>query len=448
MNRIQRCSPSSIIIAFGLSLCIIHCNSLKVNILIDYPRKPHTMRNRIFLPRTYDAITLNSTSGFEDEGEERRDQSFLQAATQQSIPKHNRGWNVCFSVVQTAVTAFCAGSLVAVLFSMVIFNLSLSSSEDQQFIPYFRRTRLLKTSSSVDFDNRNVRSNIGEEREIRQRSVKLYRNILNELDDSYVDDIEPTSLFEITIRAMLSSLDPYTEYISPQEILKRQQPIGIGAFVMKSGDSPEFLDGKALSTLMSNVPSQVALPTHLLRTSERQGMQISDGYHVVLSLEGYAYDEGLRIGDVIIGIDNQSIVDDTLETVRDLLKGPEGSKVEVTFRRPGIDRVQSIELERKQVKFSDVPYAGTLSTDSGIGYIKLQRFGRDAGNEMQQAIHLVQQRQIRGLILDLRDNSGGELFSAVQIASLFFPEGTFLKRLHFPKRNLSKQKFRFQTLRY
>ena len=165
---------------------------------------------------------------------------------------------------------------------------------------------------------------------------------------------------------------------------------------------------------MSNIPSPVDLPTHLIRSTESQ----IDGYHVVLSLEGFAYDGGLRVGDVVLGIDNQSIVGDgtsvpTLETVRDLLKGPDGSKVKITFRRPGDNNPQSVELERKRVKFPDVTYAGTL--DFGIGYIRLQRFGNDTGYEMQQAIQKVQQQRAHGLILDLRDNSGGELFSAVQI---------------------------------
>ncbi|KAL7439539.1 hypothetical protein ACHAXH_005973, partial [Discostella pseudostelligera] len=189
---------------------------------------------------------------------------------------------------------------------MVIFSSSLSN-DNQHYVPFVGWKGLQQTTS---FNNLARRKQDGAEHLI-QRSVSLYRNVMEQLDQNYVDDLEPMSLFETTTHAMLSTLDPYTMYISPQDIVKRHQLVGIGAFVMKAGESPEFLDGKTVSTLMANVPSPVALPTQLLRSTKSQGMQINDGYRVVLSLEGYAYDAGLRVGDVILGIDNQSIVGDS-----------------------------------------------------------------------------------------------------------------------------------------
>lgn len=418
--KYYRCRLSSSI-AFGLYSGIILCNSLHFPTDRPYTKYLTRQLQCTRSPRTLHTMKINLKSGFGNgvEGEGRRDDSLLRA------PQERRGWNHYVSLLQISLTGFCAGALVVILLSMVMFSSSLSSTNNQQYSPYAGRNRLQLTSSIVKFGNRMAKRDTDEKVSLHKRSVLLYSSIMEQLDQKYVDYIEPSALVETSIRAMLSSLDPYTEYISPQDISKRQQLVGIGAFVMKAGDSPDYLDGKAVSTLMSNIPSPVDLPTHLIRSTESQ----INGYHVVLSLEGFAYDGGLRVGDVVLGIDNQSIVGDgtsvpTLETVRDLLKGPDGSKVKITFRRPGDNNPQSVELERKRVKFPDVTYAGTL--DSGIGYIRLQRFGNDAGYEMQQAIQKVQQQRAHGLILDLRDNSGGELFSAVQIASLFFPDRTFL----------------------
>lgn len=422
-NRKHR-HPLPSIVLFELCSCIICGTSLII------PTGLPRMMNH---PRTNSASAicsiLKSRCGHKFEGEGRREGSLLRAESQPTVPTQRQGpgWNQCLAALRTALTAFCAGSLTAVLLSMVIFSSSLSSNDNQRYVPFFGWKGFQQISSKIN----NAWQNIEEVEQLNQKSVSLYRNILGQLEQRYVDEVEPMSLFETTTRAMLSTLDPYTMYISPQDIVKRQQLVGIGAFVMKAGDSPEFLDGKAVSSLMANVPSPVALPTQLLRSTKSQGVQNNDGYRVVLSLEGYAYDAGLRVGDVILGIDNQSIVGDsasipTLEKVRDLLKGPNGTKVNITFKRPGIDTLQSIDLERKQVEFPDVPYSGTLDNDSSIGYIKLQRFGRDAGKVMQKALLQMKDQHVSGLILDLRDNSGGELFSAVQIASLFFRDGTFL----------------------
>ena len=319
--------------------------------------------------------------------------------------------------IRTAVVSFCAGSLATVLGTMVLFQYSLMK-DDTIF-------------ESAGLDNRptistpNTNANIAakdkqsQKRQAVALSSSLYRQILQELDETYVDNVDNNLLFETTTRAMLNTLDPYTEYISPQDLMKRQKLVGIGAFVMKEGSLQDTLGGKSVSSLLSRVPSAVTLPskTHLGSKDNR--------YRVILSLEGLAYGAGLRVGDELLEIDDQP-VEDSLEEVRGMLTGDLGTTVKLTIRRPGIDKVQALYVERKPVQFSDVPYSGTLASGD-IGFIKLHRFGLDTGLKVKEAIQKIQSdNEMKGLILDLRDNSGGELISAVQTSSLFFPEGTYL----------------------
>jgi len=240
--KYNRCRLSSSI-AFGLYSGIILCNSF--HFPTNLPYTTHIMRQLQCARshRTIHTMNINSKSEFgnEVEGEGRRDD-------QQLISQKRRVWNHYVSLLQISLTGFCAGALVVILLSMVMFSSSLSSTNNQQYSPYAGRKRLQLTSSIVKFGNRMAKRDTDEKVSLHKRSVLLYNSIMEQLDHKYVDYIEPSALVETSIRAMLSSLDPYTEYISPQDISKQQQLVGIGAFVMKAGDSPDYLDGKAVST--------------------------------------------------------------------------------------------------------------------------------------------------------------------------------------------------------
>ncbi|KAL7554919.1 hypothetical protein ACHAWF_018474 [Thalassiosira exigua] len=325
------------------------------------------------------------------------------------------------SALPTAIASFGAGSVVTIVLSMISFHQSLYNDQNN----YYQKVGVASTVGSVENKKASLDDTPAQQ---KQRAVELYRAILGELDQRYVDDIEPMAMFEASTRSMLSELDPYTEYIPPQALAKRRPTVGIGAFVMKSGSNPEeLLDGKSLSTVLSRIPSAVTMPTQFLSGPQ---LESQGGFRVVLSLDGYAYDAGLRVGDEILAIDDHGVADDTLESVRGLLMGPPGTKVKVSFKRPGANRPQTIYIERKPVQFPSVPYAGILrngyTSDDSIGYIRLHHFGLDTGLLMKKAIQSIQPGSLKGLIIDMRDNSGGELLSAVQISSLFFPEGTYL----------------------
>lgn len=245
-------------------------------------------------------------------------------------------------------------------------------------------------------------SSVSKEEET-ERAATLYKSILGSLDDSYVDQVDINQLFELSVRGMLQSLDdPYTEYVSSRDMLNRRDLVGIGAFVMEGG-KPDLtqIDGRqrsdvstrsspSISNIISSIPSTVALPNQLLQSKE-------DGFHVILSLEGYAFDAGLRVGDRLLAVDGKPITNDQkLGDVRDLLVGKPGSKVLVSFHRPGVDGTQTIEIERKPVKFPDVRYSGMLDSEGGcIGYIQLAQFGMDVGDSMKKSIQSLQEESYR-----------------------------------------------------
>jgi len=319
--------------------------------------------------------------------------------------------------IRTAFISICAGSFSVILASILLFRYSLENGGDQTIYQTIGRASSSVSSFKNDKDTTSV---IGQ-----KQAVDLYRLILQELDETYVDPVDTEALFETTTRGVLSTLDPYTEYVSPKDIMKRQQSVGIGAFVMKPGIAPDTLDGKSITSLLSRIPTSVKLPNKLHSQSQNK-----EGYRVLVSLEGAAYDAGLRVGDEIIEIDNESIVGDeySLEKVREKLQGDVGTSVKLTIRRPGVNKLQIIDVERKQVGFPDVPYYGTIGSHRDIDYIKLHRFGLNAGVKVKEAIDSMQSdnKNMKGIILDLRDNTGGELLSAVQIASFFLPEDTYL----------------------
>ena len=264
--------------------------------------------------------------------------------------------------------------------------------------------------------------------------VTLFETILSDLETAYVDEVDTTQLFETGIAAMLNSLDPYTEFENLNSAAELNESIdgkygGVGLVI--SGQTTAAAGSKA--------------------TSQAGGLQPNDNndsksnIRVASAMEGYAYDYGMRVGDRIVSVDDWQLSSATsVEDVRNHLRGTPGTSVRISFSREGVDEVQTITLPRTIVRVHDVKLATLLP--NRIGYIQLSGFTNDAGAEMRNAIQYLQQKiqdeastesimvtdntataatpQLEGLILDLRGNPGGLLTSAVDVASLFVPNGS------------------------
>ncbi len=224
-----------------------------------------------------------------------------------------------------------------------------------------------------------------------KRSVDLFGNVYKDVVENYVDTVSPGQFVRKGIDAMLSSLDPYTVYMDKQnsgeiDLLTTGKYGGIGVTIGTA-------NGKVIITA------------------------VFDGYS--------AQRQGLRIGDQILKIDSLDVDKVKPEEVSDMVRGEPGSEIKLRIKREGDEKPFDVVLVRSEVRLKSVSYYGII--DSGIGFIKLDQFSRGSDEEVKDALtDLMTRKDMNGLILDLRNNPGGLLESAVNIVELFVPKGSLI----------------------
>ena len=223
------------------------------------------------------------------------------------------------------------------------------------------------------------------------KNLDIFSTVFKELNTYYVDDTEPGQLMKTAIDEMLASLDPYTNYIPESKIedfrfMTTGQYGGIGALIHK--DSNKII--------------------------------VSEPY------EGFpAYNAGLKAGDVIKTIDNQSVEGKSTSDISTILKGQPGTTLKVEVERPTANGTETMikEVNRENIKIDDVPYYGMLNDE--VGYIKLVGFTQTASKEFIAAFKdLKENKDMKKLVFDLRGNGGGLLIEAVDIVNVFVPKGS------------------------
>ncbi len=221
------------------------------------------------------------------------------------------------------------------------------------------------------------------------KNLEIFSNLYKEINTYYVDDVDPGQLMRTGIDAMMGSLDPFTNYISENEIeryrfMTEGRYNGIGA-----------------------ISEQI------------------DGFVTITELyEGQAADQaGLRPGDKILAVDGKDAVGKTPEEINSVLRGFPGTEVALTISRPGQDSEFDVSLLRTEVQVPNVPYSGMIS--EGIGYIALTTFTREAGKNVGEALQQLKAENpnLKGLVFDLRGNGGGLLSEAVNVSNVFIPRG-------------------------
>jgi carboxyl-terminal processing protease len=155
-------------------------------------------------------------------------------------------------------------------------------------------------------------------------------------------------------------------------------------------------------------------------------IQAIDGDITVMSLfEGSpAYRAGIRRGDVIARVKGEDAKNWTTEQTARQLKGPKGTKVNISIRRPGYDKLIEMEVERDEVNI--VTVRGAFMLDSQTGYIKLGDFSETSDKEVGDALDKLKAQGMKRLLFDLRDNPGGPLDQAIKIANRFLPRGDMI----------------------
>lgn len=223
------------------------------------------------------------------------------------------------------------------------------------------------------------------------KNLDIYTSLLQQLNQHYVEDIQPGKMTKTAINAMLKDLDPYTNYYPEADIedvrfLQTGKYGGIGSYVHIKND-----------TLYVGMPS-VGFPF---------------------------YKAGLRAGDVILKIDDRDATNKIMSEVSDMLRGPAGTQLSITYRDAMTNMVKRIDVKREQIKVKNVPYFGRLN--DSIGYIKLSGFTETAAKEVHDAIvEMNTENKLKSLILDLRFNGGGLLGQAVGILDMFVPSNELI----------------------
>jgi len=221
------------------------------------------------------------------------------------------------------------------------------------------------------------------------RDMEILFNTYRDLSLFYVDSVSSDKLLSDAAEGMTGNLDPYTEYMPEEEmadfeILTTGKYGGIGALIRKKGDYV------VISQPYEHFPADKA---------------------------------GLQVGDKILEIDGRSAKGFDAAQVSALLKGDPGTKVNLKVEKFYTGETVPVPIRRERIVISGVPYHACV--EEGIGYIQHTDFTEDCSDDMRRAIvDLKKKGELKGLILDLRNNGGGLLQEAVKIVGLFVPKGT------------------------
>jgi len=223
------------------------------------------------------------------------------------------------------------------------------------------------------------------------KSIDIFGRVYKEVSVNYVDEIDPEKFMQAGIDGMLGTLDPYTVYIDREE-----------------GDEVELLTSGKYGGIGVTI-------------GMREG-----AVRVISVMEGYsAQRQGIIPGDRFLEVDGVKIGSKKPDEVRNLTRGEPGTQVKVLVEREGEPKPLEFVLIREEIQVRNVTYSSFV--EDGIGYVRLERFSRKAGEELRQAIRdLKSKGELKGFVLDLRGNPGGLLDAAVDVVSKFVPRGSLV----------------------
>ncbi len=216
------------------------------------------------------------------------------------------------------------------------------------------------------------------------KNLDVFASVYKEINLNYVDEINPSKLVKTGVDAMLENLDPYTEFVPESEI--------------------EDYKLKYVSTQYGGIGASIFTRNKKVMISD-----VSEGFPAQKA-DVHAGDELQKINDIDLEGKNS-------DQVSALLKGSKGAPIKLTIKRDGIAQPIEKDLIRDEIKQPNVSYFGMV--DGNMGYIKLDKFLENSGDEVTNALVTLKKNNPSGIILDLRSNGGGILQEAVKIVNLF-----------------------------
>jgi carboxyl-terminal processing protease len=219
----------------------------------------------------------------------------------------------------------------------------------------------------------------------QDNSLQTFTQILDIVEQKYVDDVNSQELIYGAIRGMLSKLDPHSAFLDPKtyrEMKEEQQGSfsGLGIVISLKGEDKELT--------------------------------------VISPIEGTpAYRAGIRAGDFISQIEGKPTQGISIDDALDRLRGPKGSQVRITIQREGYDQPLDYTLTRDDIPTVSINYA--FMVRPGVGYIRIKNFTQTTDSELEEKLRLLKAQGMEKLLLDLRWNPGGLLEQAVRVSDRF-----------------------------
>jgi len=219
-------------------------------------------------------------------------------------------------------------------------------------------------------------------------SLEAFTNILSIVKKNYVEEVETKNLVNGAINGMLNSLDPHSAYLTP-ELYKDLQMDTQGRF---GGLGIEITVKGGVLTVVSPIEDTPA------------------------------FKAGIKPGDMIFKIEDEFTKDMTLVDAVKKMRGPKGTKINLSIKREGVPELIDFTLVRDTIRVQSVR---SRVLESGYGYIRLAQFQERSDRDVQKALEKLaaEKSGLKGLVLDLRNNPGGLLTQAVRVADLFLDSG-------------------------
>ncbi len=217
--------------------------------------------------------------------------------------------------------------------------------------------------------------------------IRLFTEVFERIKNAYVEPVDDAKLLQDAIRGMLAGLDPHSTYLEPDAFSELQTHTSgeFGGLGVEVGMEDGFL---RVVTPIDDTPAQRA---------------------------------GVKAGDLIVKLDEQPIQGLDLNEAVKLMRGAPGSEVVLTIVREGADKPLQITVVRDVIRVASVKQR-VLS--DGFGYLRITQFQVNTGNDLERALKTLKgQTELRGLVLDLRNNPGGVLRAAVEVSDAFLEQG-------------------------
>jgi len=219
------------------------------------------------------------------------------------------------------------------------------------------------------------------------KKIDLFSEVLNKINNEYVEEIDQSEVMDSAIDGVLQSLDPYSSYMSPEMLSN-----------MQTETSGEF-GGLGIEVGMEAGVVKVISPIDDTPASKA----------------------GVKAGDYIVKINNIQVQGKSLTEAVELMRGPVGTDIEITVRRKDVKKALIFNITREIIKIQSVK---SKILEDKIGYLKLNAFNENSSDQIKKKLKDIKKnKSVKSYILDLRNNPGGLLSQAIKISDFFLNEG-------------------------